>query len=100
MYNKNKKQFSTGLIEMDITPSELSSINSYFIEISLLYHTYPEKYQGFYLIFVDNIVDSYSSDIKEEIYDTYKRFRSKYKLQCPSEMSEQLANIIYSIILN
>lgn len=85
---------------MDITPSEFYSITSYFIEISLLYNRYPEKYQGFYLLFIDNIVDSYSTDTKAEIYNAYKRFRSSYNLRCPVEMSEQLANMIYSIILN
>lgn len=85
---------------MDISALEFAFISTYFIEISLLYETYPEKYQGYYLIFIDNIIDLYKSDIRGEMYDSYKRFRSKYNIQCPVGMSNDLLKMITPYILN
>ncbi len=86
---------------MEISPVELRTVISYFIEIKMLVEKDPTKYQAAYLMFIDFVVESYSKEIKNFIYDSSSDFLKKYaKLQTPDSMSPQLNKIITHIYMN
>ena len=83
---------------MEISPTELFNVISYFIEITMLVRNNSTKYQAYYLMFLDLVIDTYSEEIKRHIYKSCDDFCKKYsKLQTPESMSPQLCNIIYHI---
>lgn len=86
--------------KMDLTPDDLFTIISLYIELCRLYTKYPKEYCGIYELYNNMIFSTFSVGLQTYLKETYKVFMKNDIYPIEPKMSPRLTYTIDSIFFS